>query len=53
MTERETQPTADNKYTVHRMTHTYMYIQHNLHSIHSGINIHVHTQIHMFLTDSY
>ena len=56
MTERETQPTADDKYTVHSMTHTnstctYMYtynihapsnVSYNLHSIHSGINIHVH-----------
>ena len=51
MTERETQPTADDKYTVHSMTHTYMYtymyhtpsnVSYNLHSIHSGINILVH-----------
>ena len=53
MTERETQPTADNKYTVHSLTHTYMYVHvhlqrtpsyvsYNLHSIHSGINKQVH-----------
>ena len=34
MTERETQPTADDKYTVHSMTHTYMYVHVHLYNVH-------------------
>ena len=56
MTERETQPTADNKYPVHSIYDPHIHVlyvhvhlqrtpsnvSYNLHSIHSGINIQVH-----------